>query len=51
MYKIMKKEYDDNGNCIYTEYSDGYWYKRDFDSNGNLIYYENSDGTQIYYIV
>jgi len=51
MSEIIKTEYDSNGNEIYYEYSNGYWYKRDFDSNGNLIYYENSDGTQIYYIV
>jgi len=35
---------DSNGNDIYCEDSDGYWYKREYDSNGNDIYYENSDG-------
>ena len=35
---------DSNGNQIYFENSNGYWYKREFDSNGNQIYYENSKG-------
>ena len=39
--------YDSNGNEIYYENSDGFWYKREFDSNGNEIYYENSNGTII----
>jgi len=37
--------YDANGNCIYYEYSTGYWYKCDYDSNGKEIYFENSNGT------
>jgi len=44
MYKIIKKKFDDNGNCIYTEYSDGYWYKYEYDNNGDVIYAEWSDG-------
>jgi YD repeat-containing protein len=36
--------YDSNGNQIYYEDSDGFWYKQEYDSNGNIIYYENSDG-------
>ena len=35
---------DKNGNQIYCETSDGYWYKRELDSNGNAIYCENSYG-------
>ena len=35
---------DKNGNEIYLENSNGFWYKRELDSNGNEIYYENSDG-------
>ena len=35
---------DKNGNQIYWENSNGYWYKRERDSNGNKIYYENSTG-------
>jgi hypothetical protein len=35
---------DKNGNVIYFEDSDGFWWKREFDSNGNKIYYENSTG-------
>ena len=34
---------DLNGNIIYYECSNGYWYKREYDSNKNLIYYEDSD--------
>jgi hypothetical protein len=51
---------DKNGNQIYFEGRNGYWYKREFDSNGNRIYFENSDeywekkeydsnGKEIYY--
>ena len=36
--------YDDNGNLIYSENSNGYWSKSDYDSNGNRIYSENSKG-------
>jgi len=36
--------YDTNGNIIYREDSDGYWYKSEYDQYGNNIYYENSDG-------
>ena len=34
---------DDQGNVIYLEDSDGYWYKSKHDK-GNEIYFENSDG-------
>ena len=37
--------YNSNGNQIYHENSDGYWYKKEYDSNGNVTYFENSDGT------
>jgi hypothetical protein len=36
--------YDSNGNRIYSENSNGYWFKRDYDSNCNEIYFEDSDG-------
>jgi hypothetical protein len=36
--------YDSNGNEIYSEDSDGSWYKYEYDQNNNFIYYENSDG-------
>ena len=36
--------YDSNGNQIYHENSDGYWWKQEYDSNNNCIYHENSDG-------
>ena len=35
---------DSNGNVIYHEYSDGYWFKYVYDSDGNDIYWENSHG-------
>lgn len=35
---------DKNGNRIYYETSNGYWFKSEYDSNGNKIYYENSNG-------
>jgi hypothetical protein len=39
--------YNSNGNLIYYEYSDGYWFKQEFDSNNNCIYLESSNGTII----
>ena len=35
---------DKNGNRIYSEYSDGYWYRYEYDHDGNVIYFENSEG-------
>ena len=34
---------DKNGNQIYCEYFNGYWWKSEYDSNGNSIYYETSN--------
>jgi hypothetical protein len=51
MVKIIKKEYDDNGNITYSEDSNGYWVKQEFDSNGNITYYETSKGLQRHYII
>jgi len=36
---------DKDGNEIYCEYSDGFWWKWERDANGKEIYFENSDGT------
>ena len=36
--------YDEDGNRIYTEHSDGDWVKIGYDEDGNRIYYENSYG-------
>jgi YD repeat-containing protein len=36
--------YDENNKRIYSENSDGVWYKYEYDENGNIIYYENSYG-------
>jgi hypothetical protein len=33
-----------NGNEIYYEDSNGYWYKSEYDSNGNKVYCEKSNG-------
>ena len=41
--------YDENGNEIYTETSNGDWYKREYDKNGNKIYFEDSDGNWVKY--
>ena len=35
---------DKNGNQIYYEHSNGYWWKSEYDSNGNEIYREDSYG-------
>lgn len=39
--------YDSNGNQIYYENSNGYWYKREYDANGNCIYTEYSNGYRV----
>ena len=39
-----KREYDQNGNIICKEYSDGYWEKHTYDQRGKVTYYENSAG-------
>ena len=36
--------YDQYGNRIYFEDSDGKWIKREYDINGKVIYYETSSG-------
>ena len=36
--------YDEKGNQIYCEDSNGYWSKREYDEKDNEIYFENSDG-------
>ena len=36
--------YDEKGNLIYFEDSNGFWSKREYDENDNVFYYENSDG-------
>ncbi len=38
---IHKYTYDENGNCIYIEGSDGTWTKYEYDKNNNNIYEEN----------
>ncbi len=39
--------YNANGNLIYYENSNGFWYKKEYDANDNQIYYENSNGVII----
>ena len=36
--------YDDVGNTIYEERSDGFWVKYEYDDNGKMIYQEHSSG-------
>ena len=40
----IKELFDQNGNEIYYENSNGYWEKYEYDSNRSLIYHENSKG-------
>ena len=41
----MKREYNENGNCIYIEWKSGYWVKYEYDSDNNkCIYIKWSDG-------
>lgn len=42
--KYPIKLFDQNGNEIYSENSNGYWEKYEYNSNGNLVYYEDSFG-------
>ena len=35
---------DDQGNEVYFEISNGYWYKQEYDERGNRVYYEDSNG-------
>jgi hypothetical protein len=37
-------EFDERGNRVYYERSDGYWEKYEYDGSGNEIYFENSNG-------
>ena len=36
--------FDEKGNLIYCEFSNGHWVKREYDENDNQIYYEDSEG-------
>ncbi len=42
--KRNKSFYNQNGELVYREYSNGHWVKREYDDNGNEIYYESSNG-------
>ena len=39
--------YDNQGNRIYYENSDGFWINREYDENGREIYWEDSNGVII----
>ena len=43
-YATCFEVYDEKGNAIYYENSNGFWVKREYDEKGNEIYYENSKG-------
>lgn len=38
------RDYDENGNCIYQEFSDGKWVRREYDKNNHLCFIENNEG-------
>ena len=38
------QEFDERGNRVYREESDGYWIKREYDHSGDIVYWENSYG-------
>ena len=38
------KVLDNEGNRVYFEDSNGYWFKQVYDDKDNIIYYENDDG-------
>ena len=40
-------DYDDNGNCIYKENSDGEWIREEYDKFNNLCFSENNEGKTI----
>jgi len=42
--RFRKNIYNQNGNIIYVEDSDGNWFKKEYDDNGKVIYFENSNG-------
>lgn len=42
--KYPIRRYDANGNLVYFENRNGYWFKKSYDDNNNLIYREDSDG-------
>ncbi len=43
-YKNYISIYDEYGNILYYENSNGLWIKYEYDNNGNQIYYEDSNG-------
>jgi hypothetical protein len=36
--------YNEQGNKVYSENSNGSWWKKEYDNQGNEIYYEGSNG-------
>jgi len=44
------RDYDEMGNMIYYEESDGYWEKYEYNDKSAITYYENSDGYSDDYI-
>ena len=42
-YATWFEVYDEKGNRIYFEDSNGYWSKREYDEKGNMIYREDSN--------
>jgi len=42
--KVGNNIFNQNVKRIYSEYSNGDWYKYEYNQNGNRIYYEDSNG-------
>lgn len=42
---LENRNYDENGNCIYQEFSDGKWVRREYDKNNHLCFLENNNGS------
>ena len=36
-----RKEYDDRGNCVFTEDSVGFWVRKEYDEKGNETRFQN----------
>jgi len=45
----LLKQYDDNGNLVYGEYTDGRWFKIEYDTKGKRLSFQNSDGDKLTY--
>ena len=44
-----RKEYDDRGNCVFTEDFAGFWVRKEYDGNGNETRFQNYLGIDTNY--